>query len=76
MDNDPRSVYVLIAVEANKVKECIVLNSHHRGALHGIYHRLAEIYGGDNVSYWSLKVDHSPLSLWLGYAEERDDVHN
>jgi len=54
------SVYVLIANENEKVKECIVIPSDEQNIEFGVRHALFEIYGDANVCASKREIGHIP----------------
>jgi len=65
MENENLSLFVLVALEGHKVKECMVISDIEAAA--GIRRRLQELYGGENICLASVRLDDVPLSLWRGY---------
>lgn len=63
------SVFVLIALELERVKECIVLED--RVQAFGLFDRLKRIYGGANVTIASRQVNDVP---WLLVIPEQEIV--
>lgn len=58
---DRQSVYVLIANEGERVKECIVVSD--STIAHTLFHILKRIYGGACVAMISRAVNEVPLNI-------------
>ena len=64
------SVYVLVANENEKVKECIVLPNDEQNVEFGVRHALFEIYGAANVCASSREIGHIPDNIARYLAEK------
>ena len=64
------SVYVLIANENEKVKECIVIPSDEKNVEFGIRNALFEIYGAANVCSSIREIGHIPDNIARFLAEK------
>ena len=64
------SVYVLIANENEKVKECIVIPSDDQNVEFGVRNALYELYGAANVCSGSREIGHIPDNIARFLAEK------